>query len=66
MASLCPQFEVEKITVAEDDEEGHPDPREILFVVDTNQSEMEEVKDILSAALNRLDMQVCEGVKSLF
>jgi hypothetical protein len=66
MVSACPQFDIGKVDFDEDDEEGHPDPREILFLIDTNQNDMNEVKEVLTASLSRLDMQVLNPLSSNF
>lgn len=46
------------ILIFKDDEEGHPDPREVLFLIDTHRTHLDEIKMVLKKALTLLDEQV--------
>jgi len=49
----CPVFEVDP-----DDEEGHPDPREILVAIDPHQNTFDEVKTVVKAIVKNFTEQI--------
>jgi hypothetical protein len=57
MVSTIPQYKP-TFNFKEDNEEGHPDPREVLFLIDTQQMTLNEIKMILTEALNQIDAQI--------
>jgi hypothetical protein len=57
MASVMPQYNP-SFVFDENNEEGHPDPREVLFLIDPHNTRLEEIKMVLSQALTLLDEQI--------
>jgi len=57
MVSAIPQYK-STFKFNEDNEEGHPDPREVLFLVDPNQMTLAEVRMVLSESLSQIDSQI--------
>ena len=58
MVSAFPQLDITKAELAEDSEEGHPDAREVIFIVDTVRNSKEDTRQVILSALNRFDIQV--------
>lgn len=58
MVSTIPSYKSTKFHELKNAEEGHPDPREVLFLVDPQQSTLAEVRVVLNEILNQIDAQV--------
>lgn len=57
MVSAIPQYK-SSFKFNEENEEGHPDPREVLFLLDPHQMTLEEVRMVLSESLSQIDSQI--------
>lgn len=58
MVSTIPSYKSTKFHELKNAEEGHPDPREVLFLVDPQQSTLAEVRVVLNEILNQIDAQI--------
>lgn len=58
MVSAIPQYKSTIKIKEENNDEGHPDPREVLFLVDPHQMTLEEVRMVLTESLNQIDSQI--------
>lgn len=57
MISTIPQYKP-TFDFKEENEEGHPDPREVLFLVDPQLYSLQEIRMILNEALKQIDSQI--------